>query len=49
MIKINKNYTIWLIGVVIWNFGLPYANPVEDVIMAVLLGWVLAHLDRRSQ
>ena len=30
-------YTIWLIGVVIWNFGVPKASPLEDVIVAILL------------
>ena len=30
-------YIIWLIGVVIWNFGVPKANPLEDVIVAILL------------
>ena len=30
-------YIIWLIGVVIWNFGVPKASPLEDVIVAILL------------
>ena len=30
-------YIIWLIGVVIWNFGVPNASPLEDVIVAVIL------------
>ena len=30
-------YIIWLIGVVIWNFGVPNASPLEDVIVAILL------------
>ena len=30
-------YIIWLIGVVIWNFGVPKASPLEDVIVAVIL------------
>ena len=32
-----KIYTIWLIGVVIWNFGVPNATPLEDVIVAIVL------------
>ena len=32
-----KIYIIWLIGVVIWNFGVPNAAPLEDVVVAVVL------------
>ena len=32
-----KIYIIWLIGVIIWNFGFPNATPTADVIVAVLL------------
>jgi hypothetical protein len=32
-----KVYIIWLIGVIIWNFGFPNALPIEDVIAAILL------------
>jgi hypothetical protein len=32
-----KVYIIWLILVVIWNFGVPAAKPIEDVIVALLL------------
>ena len=32
-----KIYVIWLIGVVIWNFGVPNATPLEDVIVAIVL------------
>jgi hypothetical protein len=34
-----KVYVIWLIGVVIWNFGFPNALPIEDVIVAILLSF----------
>ena len=34
-----KVYLIWLIGVVIWNFGFPNASPIEDVIVAILLSF----------
>ena len=30
-------YLIWLIGVIAWNFGVPDATPIEDVLIAVLL------------
>ena len=32
-----KIYIIWLIGVILWNFGYPNATPVEDVVVAILL------------
>ena len=32
-----KVYIIWLIGVILWNFGVPNATPIEDVIVAVIL------------
>ena len=35
-----KVYIIWLIGVVMWNFGFPNALPVEDVIVAILLSFL---------
>ena len=33
-------YIIWLIGVVLWNFGVPNAQPIEDVIVAILLSFL---------
>ena len=30
-----KVYIIWLIGVLAWNFGVPNANPMEDVIVTL--------------
>ena len=32
-----KIYIIWLIGVIVWNFGVPAASPIEDVGIAILL------------
>ena len=32
-----KVYIIWLIGVVLWNFGYPEASPLLDVITAIVL------------
>ena len=32
-----KIYTIWLIGVIAWNFGVPDAAPIEDVLVAISL------------
>ena len=35
-----KIYIIWLIGVVLWNFGYPAAKPIEDVIAAIILSFI---------
>ena len=32
-----KVYIIWLIGVILWNFGYPEAKPIEDVLAAIVL------------
>ena len=35
-----KVYIIWLIGVILWNFGYPEAKPVEDVLAAIVLSYL---------
>ena len=35
-----KIYIIWLVGVVLWNFGYPTAKPIEDVIAAIILSLI---------
>jgi|TARA_B110000037_G_scaffold135323_1_gene153344 hypothetical protein len=35
-----KIYIIWLIGVIAWNFGMPDAVPIEDVIVAIILSFL---------
>ena len=35
-----KVYIIWLIGVVLWNFGYPTAAPILDVIAAIILSFI---------
>jgi hypothetical protein len=32
-----KIYIVWLIGVIAWNFGVPEAEPIEDVAVAIFL------------
>ena len=34
-----KIYIIWLLVVIIWNFGVPEASPLEDVLVAVVLSF----------
>ena len=40
MYKFMNIYIIWLIGVIIWNFGVPDASPLEDVLVAVALSFL---------
>tara|TARA_B100000767_G_C19623381_1_gene475069 strand:- start:263 stop:400 length:138 start_codon:yes stop_codon:yes gene_type:complete len=42
-----KIYIIWLIGVVAWNFGMPSATPIEDVVVAILLSVLSILLKKR--
>ena len=35
-----KIYLIWLIGVVIWNYGVPQATPLQDVLVAIALSFL---------
>ncbi len=35
-----KVYIIWLIGVILWNYGVPNATPAEDVIVAIILSFI---------
>tara|TARA_B100000029_G_scaffold465441_1_gene500117 strand:+ start:251 stop:391 length:141 start_codon:yes stop_codon:yes gene_type:complete len=35
-----KIYIIWLICVILWNFGYPEATPIMDVIVAILLSFL---------
>ena len=42
-------YIIWLIGVVIWNFGVPKASPLEDVIVAIFLSLLTLALKKYTK
>ena len=41
-----KIYIIWLLGIVIWNFGYPAAKPIEDVLAAVVLSLISVGLKK---
>jgi Na+/H+-dicarboxylate symporter len=36
MIK-KTNWIVWLILVILWNYGFPEATPLQDVLVAVFL------------
>ena len=40
--NIDKKYVLWVLGVIIWNYGFPIVPPLYDVIMAILLKHILA-------
>ena len=41
----RKKYLLWFAGVVVWNFGVPGAKQIMDIIAALLLRHVV-NLDR---
>tara|TARA_B100001741_G_scaffold242466_1_gene203522 strand:- start:72 stop:188 length:117 start_codon:yes stop_codon:yes gene_type:complete len=34
------------VGVVIWNYGVPQATPLEDVLVAIILSFVSMFLNK---
>ena len=33
-------YIIWLVGVILWNYGYPEAKPLLDVLAAIILSFM---------
>ena len=33
-------YIIWLVGVILWNFGFQNAPPIADVAVAIILSFL---------
>ena len=46
MKKNQKIFLIWLVLVVAWNFGVPEAAPLYDVLVAVVLSLVAKELEK---
>ena len=44
-----KIYIIWLIGVVMWNYGYPAAKPIEDVLAAIVLSFISIGLKKYTK
>jgi hypothetical protein len=42
-----KVFFIWLFAIIIWNFGVPEASPIEDVIVAMLLSLLTMKLKKK--
>jgi hypothetical protein len=41
-----KIYFIWLVGVIVWNYGVPQATPLEDVLVAITLSFLSMSLKK---
>ena len=41
-----KIYLIWVVGVIIWNYGVPQATPLEDVLVAIALSFLTIGLKK---
>ena len=46
MKKNQKTFLIWLVMVIVWNFGVPGAAPIYDVLVAVILSLVAKELEK---
>jgi len=44
-----KIYLIWLAGVILWNFGVPEASPLEDVLVAIVLSFLTLVLKKYTR
>ena len=40
------NWVLWLILVILWNYGFPNATPLQDVIVAVILSILFIIIQR---
>jgi len=41
-----KVYIIWLVGVILWNYGYPEAKPLWDVVAAIILSFMIMGLKK---
>ena len=46
MKKNQKIFLIWLVLVIAWNFGVPEAAPIYDVLVAVILSLAAKRLEK---
>ena len=46
MKKNQKTFLIWLVMVISWNFGVPEAAPIYDVLVAVALSLAAKELEK---
>jgi hypothetical protein len=48
MIK-KINWLVWLVLVILWNYGYPEATPLQDVLVAVLLSLIFILISRHKK
>ena len=48
MKKNQKIFLMWLVLVVAWNFGVPEAKPIYDVLVAIVLSMASILLNKKS-
>jgi len=48
MKKNQKIFLMWLVLVVAWNFGVPEAKPIYDVLVAIVLSMASMLLNKKS-
>ena len=48
MKKTQKIFLLWFVLVIAWNFGVPEAEPICDVIVAVVLSVLASFLGKRQ-
>ena len=41
-----KIYLIWLVGIIVWNYGVPQATPLGDVLAAIALSFLSIPLQK---
>ena len=44
-----KIYISWLLGVILWNYAVPNASPLEDVIVAIVLSLLTMALKKYTK
>jgi len=47
MKKNQKIFLLWFVLVIIWNFGVPGARPIHDVLVAVVLSFLSTLLNKK--
>ena len=42
-------WTIWLILIILWNFGYPEAKPIYDILVAVILSLIFNIIKKQNK
>lgn len=45
--KYKKSFFLWLVLIIAWNFGFPYATATQDVLVSVFLYFVFSLLEQK--